>query len=189
MSGASVDSSCLTTTLNGAFDKTRSNSLSTRGCGDRMQTISFEDARLVATMCQRSENCPMGQVSWKGPVLELLRNRYAAFLMGAEGWILQQDVHDALGGVAVPERWDAAGLAFSGENIMGGGNDFCGIGSNELVCALRDCDRALGVLAEGEAGDAEGGGFFLDTAGIGQDQRGFAEQAEEIEITDGRDQF
>src|SRR4029077_18074223 len=66
MSGASVDSSCLTTTLNEAFDKTRSNSLSTRGCGDRMQTVSFEDTRLVATMCQRSENCPLGQVSWKG---------------------------------------------------------------------------------------------------------------------------
>ncbi len=31
-----------------------------------MQTVSFEDARLVATMCQRSENCPLGQVSWKG---------------------------------------------------------------------------------------------------------------------------
>ncbi len=31
-----------------------------------MQTVSFEDARLVATMCQRSENCPLGQVPWKG---------------------------------------------------------------------------------------------------------------------------
>src|SRR5580692_518632 len=65
MSGASVDSSCLTTTLNGAFDKTRSNSLSTRGCGERMQTVIFE-LRLVATMCQPSQNCPKGQVSWKG---------------------------------------------------------------------------------------------------------------------------
>src|SRR5579859_3462587 len=57
--------------------------------------------------------------------------------MGAEGRILQQDVHDALGGVAVPEWWNAARLAFSGENIMGRGNDFCGIGSKEMVCILR----------------------------------------------------
>src|SRR5271169_6121591 len=67
MSGASVDSSCLTTTLTPcALDKTRSNSLSTRGCGERMQTDSLELVRLVATVCQRSENCPKGQVSWKG---------------------------------------------------------------------------------------------------------------------------
>ena len=31
-----------------------------------MQTDSFELVRLVATVCQRSENCPKGQVSWKG---------------------------------------------------------------------------------------------------------------------------
>jgi hypothetical protein len=46
--------------------------------------------------------------------------------MGAEGWILEQDVHDARGGLAIPERWDAAGLAFTGENIVGGSDDFCG---------------------------------------------------------------
>ena len=109
--------------------------------------------------------------------------------MGAEGRILQQDVHNAFGGVAVPERWNAAGLAFSSEDRLSGGDDFGRVGANELVGPLRDGDGALGVLAESEAGDAEGGGFFLDAAGIGQDQRGFAKQAEEIEITDGRDQF
>jgi len=100
--------------------------------------------------------------------------------MGAEGWILKQDVHDARGGVAIPERWDAARLAFTRDNIVGGGNDFCGIGSNELVCALRNRNGALGVLAEGEARDAESGGFFLNAAGIGQYEGGFAEQAKKI---------
>jgi hypothetical protein len=109
--------------------------------------------------------------------------------MGTEGWILEQDVHDARSGVAIPERRDPARLAFTGENIVGGGNDFCGIGSNELVCTFRDRNGALGVLAEGKAGDAESGGFFLNAAGIGQYEGGFAEQAKKIEIADGRDEF
>ena len=62
------------------------------------------------------------------------------------------DVHDARGGVAIPERWDAARLSFTCENIVGGSDDYCGISSNELVCALRNRNGALGVLAEGEAG-------------------------------------
>lgn len=108
--------------------------------------------------------------------------------MGAGGWILQQDVHDAFGGVAVPEWWNAAGLAFSHQDSLCGRDDFGWVGTDELVGPLRDGDGTLGVLPEGEAGDAEGGGFFLDAAGIGQDKGGFAEEAEEIEITDGRDQ-
>jgi len=44
-------------------------------------------------------------------------------------------------GVAIPERWDAARFAFAGENIVDGSDDFCGIGSNALVCALRNRQR------------------------------------------------
>jgi hypothetical protein len=50
----------------------RSNSLSTRGCGERMQTINLEDARFVVTICQRSENWPKGQV----PLASLFSNCY-----------------------------------------------------------------------------------------------------------------
>ena len=109
--------------------------------------------------------------------------------MGAEGWILEEDLDNTLGGVAVPKRRDAAGLAFSGEDGLGCGCDFCRVGSDEEVCAFGNGDGALGVFAESETGDAEGGGFFLDAAGIGEDQRGFAEQAEKIEIAHGRDQL
>jgi hypothetical protein len=46
-----VDSSCLTMTLNcGAFESKRSNSLSTNGCGERMQTVSLVFVRLVDTV-------------------------------------------------------------------------------------------------------------------------------------------
>jgi hypothetical protein len=49
-SGARVDSSCLLITLKSGLDKMRSNSLSTRGCGERRQIESLELERLVATL-------------------------------------------------------------------------------------------------------------------------------------------
>jgi hypothetical protein len=73
--------------------------------------------------------------------------------MGAEGGILQKDIHYALGGVAVPERGDAAGLAGSREDDLGSGNDFCRICADEEICAFRNGDGAVGVLAKREAGD------------------------------------
>src|SRR5467141_4056626 len=42
----------------------RSNSLSTKGCGERMQTVSFVEVRFVVTVRQIIENWPKGQVLW-----------------------------------------------------------------------------------------------------------------------------
>jgi len=105
------------------------------------------------------------------------------------GRVLEENLHDALGGMAVPVWRNAARLALSGNDGLGGGDDFCWIRSDEEVRALRNRDRALGVFAKGEAGDAESGGFFLNTAGIRQDERGFAQEAEKIEIADRRDEL
>ena len=44
-----MDSNCLAITLNWGLANSRSNSPSTRGCGDRMQTFSFVLARFVVT--------------------------------------------------------------------------------------------------------------------------------------------
>jgi len=64
-SGARVDSSCLEMTLNcEAFAKRRSNSVSTKGCGDSKQTISFGDMRFVATVHEGRETCFVGQGPW-----------------------------------------------------------------------------------------------------------------------------
>ena len=52
--------------------KMRSNSLSTRGCGERTQTVNLEAARFVVTVCQRRENWPKGQV----PLMGLYSNCY-----------------------------------------------------------------------------------------------------------------
>lgn len=56
----------------------------------------------------------------------------------------------------IPEGRNAAGFAIPGKYLFGGSDDFCGIGTDELVCAFGDGDGALGVLAEREAGDAQG---------------------------------
>ena len=59
-----MDSSCLRITLNWDLARMRSNSLSTRGCGERMQTVSFVEVRFVVTVRQIIENWPKGQVLW-----------------------------------------------------------------------------------------------------------------------------
>jgi len=100
--------------------------------------------------------------------------------VGALGSILEEDLDNTLGGMAVPERGDAAGLAFSGEDGLGCGYDFCRVGSDEKVCAFGNGDGTLGVFPQCKAGDAEGGGLFLNAAGIGEDQGGLAGQAEKI---------
>jgi len=105
------------------------------------------------------------------------------------GRVLEENLHDALGSMAIPEGRNAARLALSGKNGLSGGDDFCWIRSDEEVRAFGNRDGALGVFAKGEAGDAESGGFFLNAAGIRQNERGFAEEAEKIEIADGRDEL
>src|SRR5256885_214959 len=57
-------SDLLRTTLNWDLARMRSNSLSTRGCGERMQTVSFVEVRFVVTVRQIIENWPKGQVLW-----------------------------------------------------------------------------------------------------------------------------
>jgi hypothetical protein len=90
--------------------------------------------------------------------------------------------------VAVPERRNTAGFAFSDEGVASSGDDPGGISANEHVCSFGDGDRPLGVFAESEAGDTKGCGFLLDASGIGEDKRGFAEQAKKVEIANGWDE-
>src|SRR5258708_27920427 len=54
--------------------------------------------------------------------------------------------------------------------------------SNKQVGTFRDGDGALGVLAQRQAGDAESGGFFLDAAGIGEDELGFRSEEHTSEL-------
>ena len=90
--------------------------------------------------------------------------------------------------MAIPKGRDAAGFAFPGKDVLRGGENFCGICADELICAFRNGDGAFGVFAKSEARDTQSGGLFLNAAGVGEDQCGFAEQAEKIEIAYGRNQ-
>src|SRR5258706_16201387 len=90
--------------------------------------------------------------------------------------------------MAVPEGWDAAGLAFAGQSVAGHGDDFGWIGANEQIGAFRNRDGAFSVLPQSEAGHAESGGLLLDAPGVGEDERRFAEKAKKIEIADRRDE-
>src|SRR5215470_10656193 len=65
-SGARVDSSCFEMTLNWGLFKRRSNSLSTKGCGESKQTVSFELFFFVVTVRQGKENLPNRQGSARG---------------------------------------------------------------------------------------------------------------------------
>ncbi len=59
----------------------RSNSLSTRGCGERMQTVSFVEVRFVVTVRQIIENWPKGQVLWC-VCSRIVTDIYGAWLRG-----------------------------------------------------------------------------------------------------------
>src|SRR5712664_300935 len=98
------------------------------------------------------------------------------------GHHLQENLDNTLGGLAIPERRDAAGLSFAGQSVAGGGDDFGRIGADEQIGAFRNRDGAFGVLPQSEAGYAESGGLLLDAAGVRKDERRFAEKAKKIEI-------
>src|SRR2546428_4701528 len=118
-------------------------------------------------------------------VLELLRDGYAALPAGNDP---EENLDNAFGGAPIPERRDATRFGFTGKHCLRPGNDFVGMGADELIGALGNRDGALGVIAQGEARYAERGGFFLDAARIGEDQSRAVQQTQKVEITDGRHQ-
>src|SRR5215471_13492240 len=79
-SGARVDSSCLLMTLKSGLDKRRSNSLSTRGCGESRQIESLgELERLVATLLRVGKTAPVGKELW-GRCSRIVTDRLGEFL-------------------------------------------------------------------------------------------------------------
>ena len=60
--------------------------------------------------------------------------------------------------------------------------------AEQRVGAGADRDRALGVVAQGEAGDAEVGRLLLDPAGVGQHRGRVGLEREEVEVADRVDQ-
>jgi len=100
--------------------------------------------------------------------------------------VVEENIDDAACGLAIPERRDAAGFAIAGEIGFCRGDDFCRVSADEEIGALRNGDGALGIFAQGEARDAECGGFFLNAARVSEDQGGLTQETEKIEIADWR---
>ena len=96
-------------------------------------------------------------------------------------------IHNTLGGMAIPQLGDAATGAVGAAAFENSGElrqDSFAVGANDGVGALGDCDGSLGVVTQGQAGHAEGGGFFLDAARIGEHHLGVGLQGEKIEVAD-----
>jgi len=91
--------------------------------------------------------------------------------------------------MAVPKRGNAACFAPARKGITGGGDNLARIRTNEQIGTLGDGDGALRIFPQGEARDAECGGFFLDAARVGEDQLCFAQETEKIEVADGRNEL
>src|SRR5207247_10363405 len=57
------------------------------------------------------------------------------------------------------------------------------VGADGPVGAMRDHDRAICGVAEGETGHPKDGGFFLNTPGIGQDHASAAHESDTVVVT------
>ncbi len=100
----------------------------------------------------------------------------------------RDDVRDPLGGVAVPERRRLGALGRRSASAAGMSGDRRRVEAEQRVGAGADRHRALGVVAQGEAGDAEVGRLLLDPAGVGEDGAGVGQQREEVEVAERLDQ-
>src|SRR4029077_1343239 len=74
---------------------------------------------------------------------------------------------DSFARVTVPKRGDGSLLGVAGKYSEEFGTQFVWIASHENVRSQGNRNRALGVLAERQARNAEVGGLFLDAAGVG----------------------
>src|SRR4051794_9257595 len=73
-----------------------------------------------------------------------------------------EELHEPLRGSPVPQRRYLVRLSLGLPDGGGDGGDGLGVEPEQRVGALADRDRPLGVVAQGEAGDAEVGRFLLD---------------------------
>lgn len=81
--------------------------------------------------------------------------------------------------------WDTPFFACPGQNVPGSEYDFFGVCPDQIIGTLGDRYRSFRILAQGDAGDAEHGSFFLDAAGVGDCQCCILDKLEEIQIALG----
>lgn len=92
---------------------------------------------------------------------------------------------DSLGGRAVPEGGFPMMRGRLPKGYGRGLNEVIAAAGDKLIRAVSDGNRSLGVGPGGQTGDSQVSGFFLDAAGVGEDEGGGVHQGEEIEIAQG----
>src|SRR2546422_1695104 len=95
---------------------------------------------------------------------------------------IDEDVHDAFGGPAVPQGGPAVWPRWVVQGPQGLRNDPGRVGPDDSVGAVRHRDRTFRRVPEGEAGDPEDGGLLLNAPGVRQDQAGSTHEGDEVEI-------
>ncbi len=101
---------------------------------------------------------------------------------------LGDDAGEALGSVAIPERRRLRRRRRRLGDELRHVDDPLRLEPEQVVGAVLDRDRPLGVRAEREAGNAQVGRLLLDPAGVREDGTGVRFQREEVEVADRVDQ-
>src|ERR1022692_3240119 len=83
-----------------------------------------------------------------------------------------QNLHDSLCRTAVPQRWSPTDLSMTVQHPKGFLDDPRRVSTNHDISALSQGNGPLCVLANRNARDAESGRLFLQSAAVGDHQRG-----------------
>gem|GEM_PF-6321356 len=120
------------------------------------------------------------KLAWKKPLARRSRRK--------TGEIAEDNCDQTIGGMAIPQR-DRGGLAsWRLKSTTYGSGKTLGIAPDECVCSVRQSNGAFGVLAHSKARNAEKARFFLNAAGIGDDDSGVLLQSQEFQIGQGIEQ-
>ncbi len=96
--------------------------------------------------------------------------------------LMQYFLGDPVGGMPVPQRGDLPLLAFTRQDELELGQELLQFRTDQDVRPHADGDGTFGGGAQGETRDAQASGLLLDTARIGDDDRGVFFQGKEVKV-------
>jgi len=85
----------------------------------------------------------------------------------------------------IPLFRDPPGPTRPVQDGLGRRQDFVLVIADQDVGAFFAGDGAFGVMAQGDAGDAENGGFFMQAAAVGEHKSGRHVEMQEFQVAEG----
>ncbi len=122
------------------------------------------------------------QRSATGPILPIINPPVLTFPLPLAH---HQNLHNPLRRMPIPLFRDPPGPARPVQDGLGRRQDFFFVIADQDVGAFFAGDGAFGVMAQGDAEDAEDGGFFLQAAAVGKHQSGGHVEMEEFQVAEG----